>query len=294
VYRPGTGEETITGGTGTDQFSVTSATALTSADSLDGGLGSDTLSLSLPTGTTFDLRTLDLQSIEQLSFNPTNGVLLVDQASLTSFTNLSGNSTARLLTDEAALNLTNKFISGLTVASSNVIGTEFTINNLNNAFQILGGPGDDTLTASGFNFTALQRDAIFAGSSIEVIRDSTGFYGNGADNTISGTASADTIQGGAGDDVLIGGGGPDLIVGGLGSDIIVFGASFGEDTIGDLNPMQDVIQFDAAVFANAAAVMAATEDDGLGNSVITYDSNNTITLTGVQKAQLVAGSFDFV
>lgn len=90
--------------------------------------------------------------------------------------------------------------------------------------------------------------------------------------------------------------GDDHFVAGPGADRFEFSADFGNDTIGDFNAAEDVIAFDAALFADVDAVMANTADDGLGNAVITYDDGNTVTLSGVSKAQLVAnpGAFDFV
>ena len=78
------------------------------------------------------------------------------------------------MTNDATLDLSGKNISSIMVTSGNAAGTMFTISGVNNAFQIAGGAGQDILVGSGFTFTAQQRDAIFAGGSIEIIRDSTG------------------------------------------------------------------------------------------------------------------------
>jgi hypothetical protein len=49
------------------------------------------------------------------------------------------------------------------------------------------------------------------------------------------------------------------------------------------------------MFSNHPAdVLAATHDDGSGNTVITIDAHNSITLHNVQKAQLSASDFHFV
>ena len=50
----------------------------------------------------------------------------------------------------------------------------------------------------------------------------------------------------------------------------------------------------AVRFANAQAALNATADDGHGNTVITLDAHDTITLNGVLKAQLHANDFHFV
>jgi Ca2+-binding RTX toxin-like protein len=56
------------------------------------------------------------------------------------------------------------------------VGTTFTVGDLGTAFQIDGGPGQDTLLAPSLTFTADQRTAIFKTSSIETITDSSGTY----------------------------------------------------------------------------------------------------------------------
>ena len=48
------------------------------------------------------------------------------------------------------------------------------------------------------------------------------------------------------------------------------------------------------MFANAQAALNATLDDGHGNTVISLDSHDTITLAGVVKAQLHAADFHVV
>ena len=67
-----------------------------------------------------------------------------------------------------------------------------------------------------------------------------------------------------------------------------------EDVITDFKPNEDVIQFDHALFADFAAVQSHAANDGLGNTVITFDANDTITLQAVTVAQLHANDFLFV
>ena len=47
-----------------------------------------------------------------------------------------------------------------------------------------------------------------------------------------------------------------------------------------------------ALFPNYAAAMADTQQVG-ANTVITYDANDTITLTGVAASHLTASNFKF-
>ena len=127
--------------------------------------------------------------------------------------------------------------------------------------QVLGGTGADTLHATGFAFTPLEREAIFGTTSIETIIDASGFYGDETSNTIVGTAAGDVINGGAGHDRLTGGGGPDVLVGGSGSDTFVFNsASEGTDTIMDFvsGVSGDILQLSATMFGSAAGLPPAT------------------------------------
>ena len=71
-------------------------------------------------------------------------------------------------------------------------------------------------------------------------------------------------------------------------------AGVGHATVTDFHPEFDTLQFKAPVFATAQAVLNATQDDGHGNSIITVDGHDTITLNGVLKAQLHAGDFHIV
>jgi Ca2+-binding RTX toxin-like protein len=68
-------------------------------------------------------------------------------------------------------------------------------------------------------------------------------------------------------------------------------AEVGHATVADFHPEADTLQFSQQVFADAMAVFNATQDDGHGNSVITIDAHDTITLSGVLKAQLHASDF---
>ena len=99
----------------------------------------------------------------------------------------------KLVTAGSTLDLSHTTVSGFTVASTNGLGTTFTVGDLGTALQIAGGSGHDTLIAQGLTLTADQRTEIFATSSIETITDQTGTYavGNTAP-TIAGTVSGQT------------------------------------------------------------------------------------------------------
>jgi Ca2+-binding RTX toxin-like protein len=115
--------------------------------------------------------------------------------------------------------------------------------------------------------------------------------GNGKD-TIVGTAGDDTIDGGNGKDSITGGAGNDILTGGNGADTFIFGPGFGHDTITDFGNGPDQIQFDHTVFANFAAVQAATTQVG-PDTVITHGTDS-ITLQHVTASGLHASDFLFV
>jgi hypothetical protein len=153
-----------------------------------------------------------------------------DTAGIQTFT--AGSRNDELVTASSTLDLSHTAVSGFAVASTNAVGTTFTVGDLGTALQIEGGSGHDTLVAQGLTFTADERDAIFATSSIETIVDPSGTYnapppspgivglttGNDtfvapADgSTVYATAATlnpgDSLTGGAGTDslVLVGGG----------------------------------------------------------------------------------------
>jgi VCBS repeat-containing protein len=133
------------------------------------------------------------------------------------------------------------------------------------AVYLPGTDGNDTLTA-GNNPTVLD--------------------GGNGDDTLTGGIYADALIGGHGNDTMTGGNGPDTFV---------FGANFGNDVITGFKSNTDAIQFDQSLFASFADVQAHAASDGHGNTVITYDANDTITLQGVAAfSSLHANDFFFV
>jgi hypothetical protein len=62
----------------------------------------------------------------------------------------------------------------------------------------------------------------------------------------------------------------------------------------DFHAATDTLQVSSTLFANAQAALNATADDGHGNTVVTLDAHDTITLSGILKAQLHVSDFHFV
>ena len=143
-----------------------------------GGGGYDDLDLQ-GSGQTYNLtHPATLTGFEALSLYGSNTTVLVDDASLANFSTISGDLGNTLLTADTSLDLSGKFVSNVTVASGNATGTTFEVDNKETAFQIVGGTGEDTIATSSFAFASLEREAISISSSIEVIHDTSGIYGN--------------------------------------------------------------------------------------------------------------------
>jgi hypothetical protein len=100
------------------------------------------------------------------------------------------------------------------------------------------------------------------------------------------TPAANTVVASAANQTLTGSGG---------SNNFVFNfANIGHDTVTDFHAATDTLQFSSTLFANAQAALNATADDGHGNTVVTLDAHDTITLSGILKAQLHVSDFHFV
>ena len=107
-------------------------------------------------------------------------------------------------------------------------------------------------------------------------------------------SSPGSIHGGK--DILNGGAGDDQLWGGPNDDTFVFGLGSGNDTINDFNqgnaavrsPAQehDVIDVSAYGFADWSALRGLISHDGSGNAVIQLSPTDSITLAGVQSANL--------
>ena len=119
-----------------------------------------------------------------------NITLLINNADATGVQSFNASGLAdKLVTAGSTLDLSHTTVSGFTVASTNALGTTFTVGDLGTALRIAGGSGHDTIVATGFTFSADQRTEIFATSSIETITDQTGTYAAPPAPMISGTVS---------------------------------------------------------------------------------------------------------
>jgi VCBS repeat-containing protein len=297
VHLNGTGQaSSIRLGDGNNLVSVGADTAWNPNITIDWGDGSDN-ELAFVGNGTYDLRWMTLEGnvFEFITVSAPGVVLLIDNFSLAGA--VYGTPGAKLVTAESTLNLSDTMLDDMTVESTNGTGTRFIVSdNHFNAFQIFGGPGNDTIDTSasifGFTFTAAERDTIFNEKSIEQIHDSSGFYGDDTANSIAGTPDSDSIFGGAGNDTLAGDAGSDTLTGDSGDDLFLFTNGSGVDAITDFvaGGTDDEIDVRDFGFANFAAVAAAATQVG-NDTRIQLDADDVVTLIGVQKAALTADDF---
>jgi len=85
----------------------------------------------------------------------------------------------------------------------------------------------------------------------------------------------------------------DVLTGTAASDTFVFAPNFGNDTVVNYTPGQDVIAIDHTMTANlAVALLTATEVNG--NTTLHLDANDSITFNGVSKSALHLTDFHIV
>lgn len=120
-------------------------------------------------------------------------------------------------------------------------------------------------------------------------------------NTITGNEGANTIYGEAGADIINGAGGADRIIGGLGNDTLTGGAGAdtfvfvrdqsGKDTITDFGSGgRDVLELTTYLSAKMTPVLTNVGS----NVVISFSNGESITLVGVQAADLTATSTGYI
>ena len=122
-----------------------------------------------------DATALSFSNFEYLS---TNGAIQLTTAQIAQFQYLTGNGSAgsRIIFSESTVDLTNKIVSNVSLASSNATGTTFTVNSAAAALGVIGGAGDDTISAPSITLSASDREYIFATTAVDRIVDASGTY----------------------------------------------------------------------------------------------------------------------
>jgi Ca2+-binding RTX toxin-like protein len=288
IISGGVGDDTLVGNTGDDKL-----TGGAGADILDGGEGSDTVDYSASAGGI--MVDLTAQGDYLTPGDPASGF------------NLGVHGTAGHGGDAQ-----DDFYYGI----ENVIGTKsndtLIANSLGSRFdggagddELAGGTGNDILIGGAGNDYALYENSAggvtvdlsrqwtvdksgnLAGGSVAHGGDAEGDQLSGIESVTAGTGedvligdgNANTLNGGDGNDRLDGGAGNDTLSGGDGGDTFVYNGQ-GKDTILDFTQNDDVLEITgAASFTSAQDVIDAAVNDGV-NTVITFDTKNTLTLTG--------------
>ena len=159
--------------------------------------------------------------------------------------------------------------------------------------RIVGYHGADSIDATG-----MATDVVIAGGGAG---DSlTGGDGN---DTFYGGEGADSLFGGTGNDALIAGNGADEIEGGFGNDwlaggadadVFLFDDDFGNDTIADFTPGEDVLDFVQNRDANRWQDLQIRQVGADTEVSIKGGVPDTILLLGVTATDIDAGDVAFV
>jgi Ca2+-binding RTX toxin-like protein len=165
----------------------------------------------------------------------------------------------------------------------------------NGSSVLEGGAGNDHLIGQGAQDTASYEHAT-AGVTVDLSNSAAQNTGGAGTDTLinianlSGSHFADTLTGTNGNNVLFGNGG---------HDTFVFNASIGHDTIGDYNNGSDHIELNFAApfvagneasFQSWATSLSHVVQQG-NDTLITFDTNDTILLKNVNTANVHASDF---
>ncbi|ANM09260.1 MULTISPECIES: M10 family metallopeptidase C-terminal domain-containing protein [unclassified Rhizobium] len=177
-----------------------------------------------------------------------------------------------------------------------------TLNGGAGADTLIGGAGNDTYIVDHAGDLVTEA----ADKGIDTVRtnlasyaladnvENLSFVGTGA---FAGTGNAlnNVIVGGSGSNTLTGGAGNDTLTGGVAADVFIYLTNWGHDTITNFlatGSGHDAISIDHSIFADWESLFAATEQSG-NDTIITADSDNTITLQNVALSSLQSWDFLF-
>ena len=184
------------------------------------------------------------------------------------------------------LTFTGHSFAELKVAKSTT-NNDLILTFTNNADQVVIKDGALVEFEKGvdtFGFTGSITKTIAELRALSITQKQT----TGADTIVGFNSSADTFTGGAGNDTLTGLGG---------NDRFIFAAGFGKDIITDFtagSSVDDVLRLTlGADFDTFAEVISVAVQVG-SNTVINISANDTITLNGVTKTNLVTSDFELL
>jgi Ca2+-binding RTX toxin-like protein len=241
------GNDTISGGGGTDRYDV-----------LNWSTAAATINLTTGTATDGQGGTDALDSIENVRATNFNDTVVGSAAD----NGVSGGSGADEVSGLAGLD---------TLMGDN--GND-TLNGGADNDQLFGDAGDDTLIG-GTGDDVLTGDTTADSGADRLTGDAgndTLFGGDGAD-VLSGGLGGDQLIGGNGDDTLLGGVGDDVYFGDGGADRFQITSAGGDDTIADFEAGVDKIDLQSFAFGTYAAFLAAITAD------LTFDNGFKISFT---------------
>jgi RTX calcium-binding nonapeptide repeat (4 copies) len=164
------------------------------------------------------------------------------------------------------------------------------ISGLDGRDLLKGRNGEDLLEGGD------GRDRLYGGNDNDTLlggADDDRLYGdNGDDLLVAGGGRSDRLWGGNDDDILVNGDGRTTMVGGDGADTFVFATTDdGKLRIRDFDASEDMLAIsDAADPGDAWDIFAASAVQR-GNSVVWQDGDLTVTLKGVDLADITAAHF---
>jgi hypothetical protein len=245
---------------------------------------SGTGTLKIDTGATLEI-TSGVSSSETVVFNSTTGMLKLDQAEnfhgvVSGFSTADGTQAHSDQIDLADINHHSTSFSETFNASTDVLTVSDGTTTAN--IQFSGNVGslnfvdDGNLVggASGTSGTIVYDPPSTSQSVGPIVMHDPG---PAASSTIVATAPNQTLSGFAAND-----------------NFVFNFAAVGQATVANFDPATDMLQFSSPIFSSAQAILNATQDDGHGNTVIAVDAHDTITLSGVLKAQLHASDFHVI
>jgi Ca2+-binding RTX toxin-like protein len=247
------GSDTVFAGAGSD--TIAGGSDVTTADFIDGGADSDTLTFT-STGETTGPR----------------GPSALDRVTNIETITLGNNTTLITTVDALVAVGSVLFVNGGGLTSANSL-TWNGGNETNGKFSIVGGAGSDNLTGG------LGSDTITGGGGTDTLVGGAGsdsITGGSGSDSLSGGTENDTISGGGGSDTLDGGAGDDSISGGAGNDSII--ASDGNDVING-GGGTDLISGGAGDDLITVAAGSHVIDGGSGTDTVTLTTSATVTQT---------------
>ncbi|HUV15397.1 MAG TPA: calcium-binding protein, partial [Pelolinea sp.] len=288
----GAGSDTLIGSAGNDVFILTSLNSGTlnggsfdSIETLDGGLGTDTLDFSAHVTPV----TIDLQSGPQVITNLSGSVFQIERlVGGSGADTIRGDSLNNIIIGSGGDDVLDGGAGNDTLVAEN--GNDlFVITSLNagtfngqpfgSIESLDGGAGSDTLDFSSYAMPV----TIDLQAAPQVITDLSGTVTR--IEKLIGSIYADTIRGDELDNTIIGNGGGDTLDGGSGNDTFIFTDNWGADILSDTSGT------DKLDFSAVTADLTIAYDFSTGTESISITSvEGSVSHTGMAFEHLIAGS----